>query len=932
MPLKNARKTPRATYRVQLHAGFGFADLAALLPYLRSLGISDIYSSPIFAAAPGSTHGYDVSDYRHINHELGGEDGFRALVDALRKNGLGLILDFVPNHMGISGAFNAWWRDVLELGPRSRYAQFFDIHWNNHGNNDRVLVPVLEKHYGVVLESGGLQIAMEDGAFYVKVGETFFPLRPRSCADILRRVTSALANEEAKAALTEIAGSFDQLEKDDNAADNAKGVRSRLREIVSTDDRLRAHIDAVLGDINRHPGDSVSAFDELDRVLQDQHYRLARWKTGAHEINYRRFFAIDTLIGLRMERDEVFMESHQRLAELVREGSVTGLRIDHIDGLWDPERYLGQLHEITRAQGQPPLYTLVEKIVEGNEHLPDTWLAHGTTGYEFAADVAQLLTDARSAERFDRVYASFAGTQRAVRNVIYDCKRLVLDEMFSNAANNLAHQLDVLFGCDRRLRDLTFHELATAVREVVAQMDVYRTYRRPGVAATEEDMTAVDRAVAAAKKKNARLDPEAFDALKNLLTGHYPRPEQPDDLKDRALGWVMTFQQYTGAIMAKAVEDTAFYRHNRLIALNEVGGDPGSFGSNVERFHAACRWRAEHAPLTLLATSTHDTKLSEDARSRLLVLSEMPEEWDAWLVEWRELNAAHKTIVAGRPVPDADEEYRFYQTLLAAWPVDGKVDENFVARLKENLRKSTSEAKRHTTWIHPNEEWLEAGDRFVEALLDRAKSEAFLRSFETVAGRVARLGVINSLVHTALKITTPGVPDFYQGNELLDFSLVDPDNRRPVDFARRQEFLSRAPACSWRELLACWRDGRLKQRLIHALLNFRAKHEALFVSGSYVPLEVTGRFAGHVVAFVRRSDAEEIAVMVPRLTAKLGCPPLGLVWDDTEVKLEIAETPWTNVLTGERVANETSARLADLFSEVPVAVIHREKQPSNDRA
>lgn len=923
MPLKDARRTPRATYRVQLHAGFGFAELVDLLPYLRALGISDVYSSPIFTAAPGSTHGYDVSDYRRINPELGGEDGFRALVEALRANELGLILDFVPNHMGISGTFNIWWRDVLELGPQSRYAQFFDIHWNHQGGNDRVLAPVLEKHYGVVLEEGGLSLQQKDGGLYVKTGETLFPLRPKTCAEILRRGAQRLSPRDTQTALTIIADDFERIEHEDNSSENSRAVRERFDRLITTNERIREALEAVLREINGQPGEPAS-FDELDRLLDQQHYRLARWKTGAHEVNYRRFFAIDTLIGLRMERDEVFSESHQRLAELVREGCVTGLRIDHIDGLWDPERYLGQLAEITRAEGQPPVFTLVEKIVERDEHLPGGWLAHGTTGYEFAADVAQLLTDARCADRFDRIYGSFTGQPLAVHDLIYDCKRLVLDEMFSNAVNNLAHQLDDLLGYDRRLRDLTFHELATAIREVVAQFDMYRTYRRPGVAATAEDIAAVDRAVEAAKRKNPRLDPEPFDALRNLLTGHYPREEHDNDFKSRALGWVMTFQQYTGAIMAKAVEDTAFYRHNRLIALNEVGGDPGCFGYSVERFHAACRWRAEHAPLTMLTTSTHDTKLSEDARSRLLVLSEMPEEWESWLAHWRELNAPHKTHIDGRAAPDENEEYRLYQTLLAAWPADRELDATLMDRVKENFRKATAEAKRNTTWINPNDQWLEAGDRFIEALFDPAKSDAFLQSFRAVAGRIARLGVINSVVHAVLKITTPGVPDFYQGNTLLDFSLVDPDNRRPVDFSLRKQSLAQLAECSWRELLRNWGDGRLKQRAIRDLLQFRAQHADLFSRGSYVPLEVTGRFAEHVVAFARRVVDEEMVVVVPRLTAKLGCPPLGLIWDDTQVMLEIGGAPWTSVLTGAAFENEATVRIAELFHEVPVAILHRD--------
>jgi (1->4)-alpha-D-glucan 1-alpha-D-glucosylmutase len=933
MPLKTAQRVPVATYRVQLHAGFNFAELIKRLPYLRSLGISDVYCSPIFAAAPGSTHGYDVSDYRTINPELGGEEGFYALSNALREHEMGLLLDFVPNHMGINGPFNAWWLDVLECGKNSPYAQFFDIHWNLHQGADRILVPMLEDHYGLVLEKGSLVLKFVDGAFQISYGETRFPIRPESYPTLLTRAAEKLSlDHPSRRELTSMAADFTSLPKPEtpereeqkqHRADSLALLKRRLLDLTNDSSEAASAIAACLAEMNGQVGQPRS-FDALDRLLDEQHYRLARWKTGAHETNYRRFFAIDTLVGLRMERDEVFHESHSRLAKLVRDGHVTGLRIDHIDGLWDAERYLDQLQQITRSrENAPPLYVLVEKIVEGQEQLPTRWQAHGTTGYEFAANLGQLFTDPLSESRFDRIYGSFIQDRTSFADTVYASKRLVLDEMFANAVHNLAAQLDMLLSPDRRWRDLTRHELTVALREIIAHLTVYRTYRRFGdTAASPADIAVVKQACTLAKARNEKLDPEPFELIQELLIGNYPPPDTPEDFRAQCLGWVMTFQQYTGAVMAKSVEDTAFYVHNRLIALNEVGGDPTHFGQSADVFHRICATRASVSPLTQLTTSTHDTKLSEDARARLHVLSEMPEEWEDWLREWRELNSRHKTRIGSQEAPDFNEEYRLYQSLLASWPLDDVITDSLRKRLREYLRKSVSEAKRNTTWIHPNEPWLTACDNFVDALLDGGRSSAFLTSFRTVAGRVARLGMINSLTQVALKITTPGVPDFYQGNEIFDFSLVDPDNRRAVDFDYRQTLSESLDQRGWHELLANWQDGAIKQKLTRELLRFRAASPQLFQEGDYTPLPVRGRFAEHLVAFRRQHATGTLVVIVPRLTAKLGCPPLGLIWDDTRVVFEDRDLSWREILTATKHRIGAHVSVAELLRDLPIAVLH----------
>jgi (1->4)-alpha-D-glucan 1-alpha-D-glucosylmutase len=933
MGFDRAQRVPTCTYRVQLNASFTFEDLATLVPYLHQLGVGDVYCSPIFAAAPGSTHGYDVSDYSTLNPELGGEAGFALLTEVLKAHGMGVLLDFVPNHMGINGPFNAWWLDVLECGRFSPYGRFFDIHWNGSAKNGgRILVPMLEDHYGVVLEQGKLGVQYEDGGFWVKYGETRFPLCPESYQEILEPVARTLPEDSGRRVEIEaIVAGIARLPKPEPSApreDREKRaaklleLKTRLKK-VADDAGVRGALTDELAALNGRPGGPAS-FARLDALLSAQHYRLARWKVGAHETNYRRFFAIDTLVGLRMEKEEVFNESHRTLAKLLAQKKVSGLRIDHIDGLWDPLQYLERLQALAPPDDEGrPLYLLVEKIIEGDERLPVNWPVHGTTGYEFPAQMAALLTDRRNEARFTRLFAGFSGDTRSIDDVVYESKRLILEEMFANAVNNLAYQLDGIVSEDRRWRDLTRHELTVAIREIMAGLAVYRTYRRPDGDQLASDAKALERACESAIARNRRLDPEPFRFLRDALIGRYRPSGDAADLEERLLRWVLTFQQYTGAVMAKSVEDTAFYVYNRLIGLNEVGGDPALFGGTVEMFHRANRERRDAMPLTMLATSTHDTKLSEDARARLYALSEIPDEWSQWLLAWQEANAGLKSDVGGLPAPDANEEYRLYQTLLAAWPVDANaVDEAFRERIRQNLRKAVGEAKRNTTWIHTNEQWLEACDRFVDAILEN--DSAFLASFRPKAARLAHLGAINSLTQTVLKLTSPGVPDLYQGNELWDFSLVDPDNRRPVDFARRRRLLEAVVNRSPRELMRGWADGAVKLRTTAELLRFRREHADLFSYGDYVPLEVRGTFAAHAVAFRRQRREESLVVVVPRLTAKLGCPPLGLVWTDTAVSVGNAGNGWRDLFTGAVHAGNTLP-LAELFSELPFAVLYREK-------
>lgn len=932
MPLREAQHLPLATYRLQLHAGFTFADVEKILPYLQRLGISDCYFSPIFLATPESTHGYDVSDYRKVDPKLGGETGLRGVVEQLKARNLSVLLDFVPNHMSVSGPLNVWWQDVLEGGSRSPYARFFDIHWNQHHarTTARILLPVLEDAYGVVLEQGKLKLDYARGRFLVRYGPLQFPLRPQSYPALIEAIAAAPAvSAEERAALHAFATEYRELSGHDTVLnpDEAMTRSLKLRDLQKrmfafgeahaiVIEQFRAHL-AVL---NGKEGDPAS-FAALDEILDVQHYRLAHWRTGAHETNYRRFFAIDTLVGLRMEIPEVFHETHLLLGLLIKEGLVQGLRIDHIDGLWDPAEYLERLQVLARDSEQKPFYVVVEKILEGHERLPPHWPVHGTTGYEFAAQIAGLFTDQANAARFTEIYRKFTGDETDYDKLVYEKKRWVLDEMFANAVSNLGAELADMLRGDRRWRDLTRHGLTVAIREIMGALDVYRTYRRGEGKATSPDVETIYRAYDHARRRNATLEATPFELVRNLLVGDYPPGSADADTRARFARWVLTFQQYTGAVMAKSVEDTTFYVYNRLVALNEVGGDPAHFGSTVEEFHRANAERATTCPHSLLATSTHDTKLSEDVRARLYPLSEIIDDWERWLGEWRDLNAAHKTRIDGRSAPDENEEYRLYQILLGVWPLSGGPDEALLARLREHWRKAVSEAKRNTSWTYPNDRWLDAGERFLNAILSPGTGQPFLESFAPRAARIAHLGMINSLAQTTLKLTSPGVPDIYQGNESWDFSLVDPDNRRPVDFEHLQKLEEAIATHSPRELLRDWRDGGIKFFLVRKLLNFRRERAGIFTEGDYTPLAATGRFANHVVGFRRAHASGTILVVVPRLTARLACPPTGLIWDDTAIAID-SSTSWEDVLTGRTFAPGRCLALSDLLQELPIAVLH----------
>jgi (1->4)-alpha-D-glucan 1-alpha-D-glucosylmutase len=927
--MKPPARVPRATYRVQLHAGFTFEQLAEIIPYLHDLGISDIYASPFFLATPGSTHGYDVCDPNAINPEIGGMEGLRKVSSLLQERDMGLLVDFVPNHMGVEGPDNWRWMDVLENGHLSRFAPFFDIEWNPRqvSLQDRILVPMLHDFYGRVLDSGGIKLKYDNAAFHVDYGSLRFPLRPESYGTILRRLawfknpgdavsqqTEKLAQQFGSLPKPAVSESAEQTQDRNRQRD---ALRQDLATLIETE-RLHADLDKVLEALNGKPGNSET-FDNLHQILEEQNYRLAYWKTGTHEINYRRFFAIDTLVGLHMESQAVFEECHQLLRSLIEQGIVTGVRVDHIDGLWDPAQYLERLAQLA-PNGEKPFYSLVEKILTEKENLPENWATHGTTGYDFAGSLINLLIVAPSENEFTRIYCEFAGITLSPDEQAYRLKLHIMEELFPNAVDNLALDLEAHVKSDRRWRDWTVSDLRPAISRIVACLSVYRTYRTAGQPPTATDIEVVEKAVAEALRLNLSADPSPFYFIRDLWTGSYPDEKAGPELKAWADAWISNLQQYTGAIMAKSVEDTFFYRYVRLFAANEVGHHPSEFGRPPGEFHEGNIKRLRHWPASMLATSTHDTKMSEDVRARLLALSEIPERWDAAIHRWSKLNHLAKMLVNDRLAPDANEEYLLYQILLGAWPLgEEEVNETFVERIKQYMRKALSEAKAHTNWANPDELWLKACDQFIEKILDRALSGPFWEDFLPFTLDIALRGRNLSLVQVALKLTAPGVPDFYQGTELWDFSLVDPDNRRPVDYACRQESLKALGKVPFSELFVSWKDGRAKMALIRALLDYRSKQKELFLCGDYAPVAITGADASRIIAFSRRGKEEQILVVAVRsLGIELGhsLQPS----DDTTLLSPSGAPVWHDLLSNGAIKGEDRLSVRELLNGLPIGI------------
>lgn len=957
-----APSIPRATYRLQFRGEFGFIQAQEIVDYLDALGISHVYASPYLKARAGSTHGYDIIDHNTLNPEVGDEGTYSAFCDSLQAHGMGQILDFVPNHMGVGQADNAWWLDVLEWGMESPFAEYFDIDWRpaKAELRGKVLLPFLGDHYGAVLKAGNLRLGHEPetGTFSVWYFEHRFPVAPGQYAGILDAALAKLAADdlcppEAFAELEIIAAGFRELRHRARSARHrtarrhmAERLKAQLAAAMAGQPAIGRRISETLEHINGTPGQPKS-FHRLHRLLEAQAYRLAFWRVAAEEINYRRFFQINELAGVRVEVPAVFDAVHRFILQLIAEDRIQGLRIDHIDGLFDPLHYLTRLQaQIRGAKGSAEgdrFYVVVEKILAAHEHLRENWPIAGTTGYEFLNRVNGLFVDPEAEKSLSRTYLRLGGWQLAFETMVQETKHQVMDRELASELHVLANEFDRLAEENWSTRDHTLIGLRQALRDVVARFPVYRTYvDRHGAA--PEDRRDIDWAIGQARKWSRRVDKTVFDFLQGLLTTDIAPTRQAPYKRGEVQRLAMKFQQYTGPVMAKGVEDTTFYRFNRLISLNEVGGEPARFGATSAAFHHDMQERIRRWPHAMLSTATHDTKRGEDARARINALSEMPDEWARRARRWKTLNRRRKTDVDGAPAPSANDEYLLYQTLIGAWPIefhgqaplDSGLLVDFRERITNYMLKAVREAKVHSSWINPNAEYEDALTQFATRLLDGQRPNPFLEDFRAFHCRIAEIGAVNSLAQTALKLTAPGVPDIYQGADLWDLSLVDPDNRRPVDFGKRRQILDALTRdfgndlpTSLAPLLETWPDGRIKLYTIWKILSLRRKHPAVFDEGTYEPLETGGQYAENLIAFTRRRGGSALLVAVPRLCGRLTDAnhpfPLGVnAWDDTHIMLPSDEPHrWVPLFAGIDAGGMTyrpCLKAADLFAEFPISI------------
>jgi (1->4)-alpha-D-glucan 1-alpha-D-glucosylmutase len=897
----------RATYRLQFSRDFTFRDAATLVPYLAKLGVSHIYASPITEARPGSTHGYDIVDHNRLNPEIGSDIEFKALIAALRHHEMGLIVDFVPNHVGI-GADNAWWLDLLEWGRASPFADYFDINWDGvrPDLDGRVLLPVLGEQYGVALENGEIELRFgrEDGSFSAWYYEHRFPIAPRSYPMIL---------EAGGERLAAFARGFSAIETREDAA----RLKRELAAFAATPSG-EAIIAAALRQFAGRPGEPDS-FEPLHRLLDMQHYRVAYWRVAAEEINYRRFFNINDLAALRMELPELFRHTHEMVFAMIAAGDLQGLRVDHIDGLFDPREYCERLQRASPA----PLYVLAEKILAAYEMLP-AWPVAGTTGYDFVNQALALFVDAAGERAITRFYRRFTGRDESFDEVLYASKMRIMRVNLASEMNVLAREFHRISMRERRTRDFTLNGMRAALEEVIAAFPVYRTYVT-AAGAGNDDRRYIDWAMAQAKKRWRGAEVSIFDFIRGILMAE--AEERTAEASEEIRRVAMHFQQVTGPVMAKAAEDTAFYRYVRLLALNEVGGDPRRFGISVAAFHHMMRERARLWPHAMVTTATHDTKRGEDGRIRIALLSEMPREWARRLAQWTRLNRSRRSEIDGETTPGRNLEYLFYQSLLGAWPPDLSPDDqdamqNLRERFEEYIVKAAREAKEETSWSNPNAVYEAALTRFVSTVLDAARPNPFLTEFHAFVETLARPAAIASLSQLVLKLTAPGVPDIYQGGELWDFNLVDPDNRRPVDWACRRAILDVGDALTPGDVAQNWRQGWEKLFVTRRLLELRRALPDLFAAGDYRPLDVSGDRSQHICAFARAGGEVAIAVAAPRLVWGLyrqGGPAAD--WGDAEIALPAASNGWRDVFSARRLTPSERIRAGEWLADFPVGVL-----------
>jgi (1->4)-alpha-D-glucan 1-alpha-D-glucosylmutase len=953
MPLR----LPSSTYRMQFHLQFRFIDARELVPYLNDLGITDLYASPRFQARKGSLHGYDVADPRRVSSELGTESDFDELSARLKSYSMGVLLDIVPNHMAASQD-NPWWMDVLENGPSSRYADYFDIDWHPPTakaaflQDNRVLLPVLGDLYGSVLENCELALRLDDSGFFIQYFDTRFPLDPKSyepvivgIAELIEQQQPASANGSADVSeLLELVRGLPpywhtDAEERQRRISVSAGIKERLWQLCQSVPEIRQAADSVMRSINGSRENPATLL-QLDRILSAQPYRLAYWKIGLEEVNYRRFFGLNEFVAVRVEDPAVFAGRHGAIFQLVRDGRVTGLRIDHVDGLFDPRAYLAQLQScaVPEDSSPQPFFVVVEKILGEHEHLPDDWPVSGTTGYDFLNAVNALFIDPAGLQAIEQAYARIARSSVPFSETSYKGNMLVMDSLFAREVHLLGHRLGALAADDRKARDLPLGELIDLLKVVTACLPVYRTYIRDQEI-SQQDREFLDHALTLARNRvsTGKISDAAFGFLRQVL--FLDPPDYAPQNRAAYLQFIMRWQQFTGPVMAKGLEDTAAYVHNSLISLSDVGSDPTreSLPLGIAALHEFNSYRQLHWPRTMNTTSTHDTKRGADVRARVNVLSELPREWERFFRRARRANAAHRKFVNGVSAPDPGEESLLFQTMLGAWPVmEGEVPD-FRERLKTFLVKAVREAKVHTNWFEPNSDHESALLAYIDAIFDSGQSAGFFPDFFVLQKKVAFYGCLNSLSQVLLKIASPGLPDFYQGEELWDLNLVDPDNRRPVDFSVRRRLLDELKQLDHdgreallENLLATWPDGRIKLYLTWRGLAFRREHRGLFHCGEYLPLASTGRQKENIFAFARRHNDDWAVAAAPRLLSRLVDPdevPLGrTVWTTAAIELPPGvPAEWRNAITGEPLravkrGRSFILRAADLFQRFPAAL------------
>jgi (1->4)-alpha-D-glucan 1-alpha-D-glucosylmutase len=924
------RAIPIATYRLQLTAGFGFAEAAKLVPYLNALGITHLYAAPFLKSRAGSTHGYDVVDHNAVDPELGGEAGLEQLHRALVEFDMGLILDFVPNHMGVHYADNPWWLDVLEFGPRSPFAASFDIDWKGLQGHPRggVLVPILGRPYGEALQSGEIALRYDarEGSFAAWYYQHKLPIGPSRYSEILQKVVAqaGAGTEPAGRRLLEFAARY-------------RGPHNPPRQQSAT---FKAELAAIPGaeDIIAH---GLHAYDAsrdsaallaLHYLLERQHYRVAYWRLALSEINYRRFFDINELAGLRMEDASTFQAVHRLLRRLIAKGCLQGLRIDHMDGLRDPHQYFRRLQhliDVEKPAGAEPFYVVVEKILGEGERLPRFAGVCGTTGYEWLNVISQLLLDERGLVTLDEVWRYFTGEHRSFHEILIEAKHRVISSILASEFTVLSRLLARIAAGHYSTRDYGADRLRAALELFVLHFPIYRTFITPSGPSTG-DREIINRAIMQARADWFGPDAGIFDFLRDALTLDLISSGRTGYSIARARLFAFKVQQFTGPMMAKSLEDTAFYRYHRLLALIEVGSNPAAAGLSVGKFHERMEERSAKSRDGLSATATHDTKRGEDSRARLLALTELADEWSKAVSGWRAQNAPLADSSRLQRIPSSAHEYMIYQSLLGAWPLGG-IDASFVERMRAYAIKAAREGKQQTSWVAPDEVYEAGLVSFVERLLNRQSSARFIDSFDALARRAALIGALNSLTQIALKTTMPGVPDFYQGTELWDLSLVDPDNRRPVDFSARADALASVSLQpDWRALAAHWNDGRIKFALLCRLLALRRDLPEVFAKGSYRPLRVEGPHRDEIIAFARIHDRDAVIVVSARWFGRASNKgrawPSGASWDAT-VSLEAFRQAIHAVGTPKETHGPRIA-IAEAFEHVPVALLRAQYAPA----